>query len=107
MTFLPVFAKEVLHGGAATYTALLFCSGLGSICGALRVAGFGKTKSQGRTALLMLLAAGRGHFVFARFEIDLLSCVMIFFARRGHDHRVRHRSTPWCRRSPRTTCAGA
>jgi len=80
ITFLPVFAKEVLHGSSGTFTALLCCSGVGSICGALMVAGMAKTKNQGRTALLMLIALGMATFVFSRSTALILSCVMIFFA---------------------------
>jgi len=80
ITFLPVFAKEVLHGNSGTFTALLCCSGVGAICGALMVAGLAKTKNQGRTALLMLLVLGVTTIVFARSTSTILSCIMIFFA---------------------------
>ena len=78
ITFLPVFAKEVLHGTPATFTALLCSSGVGSICGALMVAGMAKTKNQGRTALLMLLVLGVATIVFAQSTSTILSCAMIF-----------------------------
>jgi predicted MFS family arabinose efflux permease len=80
ITFLPVFAKEVLHGDSKTFTALLCCSGVGSIFGALMVAGMAKTKNQGRTALLMLIALGFATLVFSRSTSTILSCVTIFFA---------------------------
>ncbi|HTB14428.1 MAG TPA: MFS transporter [Bryobacteraceae bacterium] len=80
ITFLPVFAKEVLHGDSKTFTALLCCSGIGSIFGALMVAGMAKTKNQGRTALLMLIVLGFATLVFSRSTSTILSCVMIFFA---------------------------
>jgi predicted MFS family arabinose efflux permease len=80
ITFLPVFAKEVLHGSSKTFTALLCCSGIGSICGALMVAGMAKTKNQGRTALLMLIVLGVATFAFSRSTSAILSCIMIFFA---------------------------
>ena len=41
IVFLPVFAKDVFHGGPKLYTIFLVCSGIGSICGALTVAGLG------------------------------------------------------------------
>ena len=80
ITFLPVFAKEVLHGTPTTFTALLCCSGVGAICGALMVAGMAKTKNQGRTAILMLIALGVSTFAFSRSTNVILSCAMIFFA---------------------------
>jgi predicted MFS family arabinose efflux permease len=80
ITFLPVFAKEVLHGTPKTFTALLCCSGVGSICGALIVAGMARTKNQGRTALLMLIVLGIATIVFANSTSAVLSCIMIFFS---------------------------
>jgi predicted MFS family arabinose efflux permease len=80
ITFLPVFAKEVLHGTPATFTALLCSSGLGSISGALIVAGLAKNKNQGRTALLMLVTLGVVTFAFAQSTSVVFSCVAIFFA---------------------------
>src|SRR5580704_2957310 len=41
IVFLPVFAKDVFHGGPNLYTIFLVCSGIGSICGALMVAALG------------------------------------------------------------------
>lgn len=80
LSFLPVFAKEVLHGDSNTFTQLLYCSGFGSVCGALMVAGLGKQKNQGRTALLMLVLLGAVTIIFSRSTSVLLSCVMMFFA---------------------------
>jgi predicted MFS family arabinose efflux permease len=79
ITFLPVFAKEVLHGNSGTFTQLLYCSGIGSVCGALMVAGLNKGKGQGRTALLMLIVLGVVTIIFARSTSVLLSSVMMFF----------------------------
>lgn len=79
ITFLPVFAKEVLHGGTNTFTQLLYCSGFGSVCGALMVAGLGKRKDQGRTALLMLIMLGVVTIIFARSTSVALSSIMMFF----------------------------
>jgi predicted MFS family arabinose efflux permease len=79
ITFLPVFAKEVLKGDSNTFAQLLVCSGLGSICGALMVAGLGKTKGQGLRALLMLIILGVATIVFARSHSVLLSSIMMFF----------------------------
>src|SRR3954462_4618506 len=42
LTFLPIFAKKIFHEGAATYSQLMICSGVGSIVGALIVAWLGK-----------------------------------------------------------------
>ncbi len=79
ITFLPVFAKEVLHGDTHTFTQLLYCSGIGSVCGALMVAGLNKGKGQGRIALLMLILLGVVTVVFARSTSLALSSTMMFF----------------------------
>jgi len=79
ITFLPVFAKEVLHGDSNTFAQLLVTSGLGSISGALMVAGLGKTKGQGFRALLMLILLGVVTVIFARSTSVVLSSIMMFF----------------------------
>ena len=78
LTFLPVFAKEIFHGDAKTYTQLLVCSGAGSVCGALIVAALGRTKHQGRTALLGLIVLGTLIAAFSLSKSLLLSSVLIF-----------------------------
>jgi len=80
VVFLPVFARDVFHGGPNLYTIMLVCSGGGSICGALVVAGFGKYKHQGRAALLMLVALGALITSFALSRWLVLSCVLIFLS---------------------------
>jgi predicted MFS family arabinose efflux permease len=80
IVFLPVFAKDVFHGGPNLYTIFLVCSGLGSICGALTVAWLGKHKHMGLLVLLMLLGLGVLISAFALSRSFVLSCVLIFFA---------------------------
>jgi predicted MFS family arabinose efflux permease len=80
IVFLPVFAKDVFHGGPNLYTILLVCSGLGSICGALTVAWLGKHKHMGLLVLLMLLGLGVLISAFALSHTLVLSCILIFFA---------------------------
>jgi predicted MFS family arabinose efflux permease len=80
VVFLPVFARDVFHGGPDLYTVFLVCSGVGSICGALVVAGMGKYKHQGRAALLLLMALGALITSFALSRSLILSCVLIFFS---------------------------
>jgi predicted MFS family arabinose efflux permease len=80
IVFLPVFAKDVFHGGPSLYTVFLVCSGIGSICGALGVAALGKHKKMGLLVLLMLLALGVLITGFALSRNFVLSCVLIFIA---------------------------
>jgi predicted MFS family arabinose efflux permease len=78
--FLPVFAKNVFHGGPNLYIILLVCSGVGSICGALIVAAAGKYKHMGRSVLLMLIVLGVLISAFALSRWLVLSCILIFLA---------------------------
>jgi predicted MFS family arabinose efflux permease len=77
---LPVFARNVFQGQAGLYSTLLVCLGIGSICGALIVAGLGKYPRQGRAALLMLVALGVLISAFALSKQVALSCFLLFLA---------------------------
>jgi predicted MFS family arabinose efflux permease len=78
IVFLPVFARDVFHGGAKLFTIFLVCSGIGSICGALTVAALGKHKHMGLLVLVMLLGLGGLIAWFAHSHQFVLSCVIIF-----------------------------
>lgn len=80
IAFLPVFAREVFHSGPEAYTALLASSGLGSVAGALIVAGLGRKKNLGKAALLMLLAFGATMISFAVSSNIVWSCVFLFLS---------------------------
>ena len=80
LTFLPVFAKDVLHGGAKGFTQLLAVSGMGSICGGLIVATFGKIEGQGRYALMVQVLLGCIILAFSRSTVMPVSLVLIFFS---------------------------
>ncbi len=78
IVFLPVFARDVLHGTSTTFTLLLCFSGGGSVCGALIVAGAGKLKHQGRATLIMLIVLGVLIAAFAQSKSVGLSCALVF-----------------------------
>jgi len=80
LTFLPVFAKDVLHSGAKGFTQLLAFSGAGSVCGGLIVAAFGKITGQGRAALMVLVLMGCIILGFSQSTHLPLSLVLIFFS---------------------------
>jgi len=80
VVFLPVFARDVYQGGPNVLATLLVCLGIGSICGALIVAGLGKYPRQGRAALLMLVALGVLISGFALSRSFILSCVLLFLS---------------------------
>lgn len=78
LTFLPVFARDVLHSGPKGFTQLLAVSGAGSVCGGLIVATFGKIEGQGRSALMILVLLGGIIFGFSQSTAMPLSLVLIF-----------------------------
>lgn len=78
LVFLPVFAKDVFHGGPDLFTIFLVCSGIGSICGALTVAGLGRHRHMGLLVLVMLFGLGVLIACFAVSHRFVLSCVLIF-----------------------------
>lgn len=78
ITFLPVMAKDVLHLGADAYSTLLSVSGIGSVTGALIVAGMNNVKLKGRAALLLLSALGGITIAFALSNTFWVSCVILF-----------------------------
>ena len=80
ITFLPVFAKDIFHGGPSTFTTLLVFSGLGAIAGALLMAAMGNVRKKGRVALLMLMAMGGGMAGFALSKNLALSCILLFLS---------------------------
>src|SRR5437016_772674 len=80
LVFLPVFARDVLHGDARTFTVLLSSSGAGSIVGALIVAGLGRFKHQGRSALILLIVLGALIAGFSLSRSLALSAAMVFLS---------------------------
>jgi predicted MFS family arabinose efflux permease len=57
-TFLPVFARDVFHGDANTFTSMLATYGAGSVVGALLIAGARKNEGMARVSLLVMLGLG-------------------------------------------------
>lgn len=78
ITFLPVMARDVLHLGADAYSTLLSISGLGSVTGALIVAGMNNVKQKGQAALLILTLLGGITIAFSASKIFWVSCVILF-----------------------------
>ena len=78
LSFFPVFAKDVFHGGPRVYTILLSTSGVGSVVGALTVAALGNIKSKGLLALGGLTALGISITGFALSGNLYLSCLLVF-----------------------------
>jgi predicted MFS family arabinose efflux permease len=80
ITFLPVMARDVFHGGANTFTLFLCVSGVGSITGALLVAASQNQMGHARQSLVVMLLLG---VLIAGFGLSrnlALSTVLVFGA---------------------------
>jgi predicted MFS family arabinose efflux permease len=80
ITFLPVFARDVFHGGPRTFTLFLSFSGAGSVTGALIVAWLGNIKNKGMVAISMLMALGAGIAGFALSKSVAFNCFLLFIS---------------------------
>jgi predicted MFS family arabinose efflux permease len=80
ITFLPVMARDVFHGGSNTFTLFLCLSGVGSITGALVVAGTRAQVGQGRRSLLYMILLGLLMIVFGLSRNLAVSTLMVFGA---------------------------
>jgi MFS family permease len=69
LTFLPLFAQNVFHGGVTQYTHLMSFAGAGAVTGALVVAWLGKFKHMGRTLLTLQVVFGVLIVLFALTRI--------------------------------------
>lgn len=78
LTFLPVFAQQVFHEGAGTYSHLMAFSGAGSILGALIIAWLGKFRRMGLTALVVQALYGLLIIAFAASRVLWLSDILLF-----------------------------
>jgi MFS family permease len=78
ITFLPLFAQNVFHEGASTYSRLLAFSGAGSVAGALVVAWLGKFRRMGLTALLVQAVYGVLIVAFGMSRNIMVSQMLLF-----------------------------
>ena len=78
LTFLPVFAKDVLGGDVAQYTHLMSWAGAGAVAGALAVAWLGKFPHMGRAVLGLQVAMGVVIILFANTRLPLANALLLF-----------------------------
>ncbi len=69
LTFLPLFAKDVLGGDVAQYTHLMSWAGAGAVVGALGAAWLGKFQHMGRAVLALQVAMGIVIILFANTRL--------------------------------------
>ena len=80
LTFLPVFARDIFHGGIGRYSEMMAFSGTGAVIGALVVAWLGRFRHMGLTLLLVQLAFGLLITAFALSRVFWLSNLLLFLA---------------------------
>jgi predicted MFS family arabinose efflux permease len=78
LTFLPLFAQNVFHGGVTQYTWLMACAGAGAVSGALVVAWLGSFRHMGRTVLTMQMVCGVLVILFAVTRVLVLNAALLF-----------------------------
>jgi len=78
MSLMPIFAKDVLHGGARLQGFLLTIIGIGSVLGSLGVASMRRRYSYGHSVVVGALAFGITLFGFASARDLMLSSVCAF-----------------------------
>jgi MFS family permease len=73
-SLMPIFAIDVLHGGARLQGLLLTLIGIGSLIGALVVASMQRHYGFGSSVVWGALGFGASLFVFASSHVVVLSC---------------------------------
>jgi MFS family permease len=77
---LPIFATEVLHGGAHTYGFLVGATGVGALFGALFLAARPTVRGLGRIIVLSVLLFGSGLVAFSFSRNEWLSVALLLIA---------------------------
>jgi MFS family permease len=78
MSLMPIFAKDVLHGGARLQGLLLTIIGIGSVLGALGVASIRRRYSYGHSVVVGALTFGITLFGFASARTIVWSAICAF-----------------------------
>src|SRR5262249_52745744 len=77
-TLMPIFADEILHGGARGLSLLMASAGVGSLCGALTLASRSTIRGLGRVVGASALIFGLALTLFAMSRVYWLSAVLLF-----------------------------
>jgi len=80
VTLMPVFAKDILHGGPDTLGFLMAASGLGALMGAIFLASRKSVRGLGRLIALASFIFGLGILIFSLSPIFLVSLLTLAFA---------------------------
>ncbi|RIJ36920.1 MFS transporter [Pontibacter oryzae] len=77
---LPVFARDILHGGANTLGYLMGASGLGALSGALFLAQRKSVEGLGKVIIYTMLLFGCALIAFSFSEVFTLSLLLMLFS---------------------------
>jgi len=84
LTFLPIFARDIFHGGVGRYSVMMSFSGAGAVVGALIVAWLGRFRHMGLALLLVQLVFGGiikfGPLTLPERELILLASALLAWA---------------------------
>jgi MFS family permease len=80
VTLMPIFAKDILHGGPDTLGFLMAASGLGALMGAIFLASRKSVRGLGRMIALASFIFGLGILIFSLSRIFLVSFLILVFA---------------------------
>ena len=78
MVFMPIFARDVLHGGARELGLLMSASGVGAVLGALQFAARTKYKGMLKWVGTMFLIASIGLIAFSQSRWFWISAIVLF-----------------------------
>jgi MFS family permease len=76
---MPVFAKNILHGGSHTFGFLMGATGIGALTGAIYMASRRSVLGLGKIIALFAAVFGAGIFVFSLSHYFVLSMVILLF----------------------------
>ncbi|WP_224996173.1 MFS transporter [Cesiribacter sp. SM1] len=77
---MPVFARDILHGGANTLGYLMGASGVGALTGALFLAQRKTVVGLGRIMIFTMVVFGAGLIAFSFSEVLLVSLLCMLFS---------------------------
>jgi MFS family permease len=76
---MPVFAKNILHGGSHTFGFLMGATGIGALTGAIYMASRRSVLGLGKIIALFAAVFGAGIFAFSQSHYFVLSIVILLF----------------------------
>ncbi|MCX6258456.1 MAG: MFS transporter [Bacteroidia bacterium] len=80
---MPVFAKNILHGGSHTFGFLMGAAGIGALAGAIYMASRKSVLGLGKIIALFTAVFGFGLIAFSQSHIFLLSVVLMLIVGSG------------------------